>query len=131
MRLGCLNHALLTIRALQADNVNIIGWVANGIDPNMAYRDRPGDMQIAEVKPDPDRDEGQPGQPDQPRDPPPGAALLRGVGPGGGISVGPSAGISVGPGAGISVGPGAGISIGPGGDISVAVGGTGIGHGDG
>ena len=43
---------------------------------------RPGDVQIAEVEPDPDRDQaGQPGQPDQPRDPPPGAALLRGVGP--------------------------------------------------
>ena len=50
---------------------------------------RPRDVQIAEVEPDPDRDQaGQPGQPDQPRDPPPRAALPRGVGPGGDISVG-------------------------------------------
>lgn len=33
MRLGCLNHALLTARALNADGLTLAGWVANGIDP--------------------------------------------------------------------------------------------------
>lgn len=35
MRLGCLNHALLTARALKTDGVGVAGWVANLIDPNM------------------------------------------------------------------------------------------------
>lgn len=38
MRLGCLNHAILTMRALEQDNIQVIGWIANGIDPHMAYR---------------------------------------------------------------------------------------------
>ncbi len=33
MRLGCLNHALLTARALNADGLELAGWVANDIDP--------------------------------------------------------------------------------------------------
>ena len=33
MRLGCLNHALLTARALAADGLSLAGWVANAIDP--------------------------------------------------------------------------------------------------
>src|SRR6185312_4091795 len=33
MRLGCLNHALLTARALRADGLELAGWVANAIDP--------------------------------------------------------------------------------------------------
>jgi dethiobiotin synthetase len=32
MRLGCLNHALLTARALNADGLELAGWVANDID---------------------------------------------------------------------------------------------------
>jgi dethiobiotin synthetase len=35
MRLGCLNQAILTFRAMELDKVNIIGWVANCIDPTM------------------------------------------------------------------------------------------------
>ncbi|QIR16188.1 dethiobiotin synthase [Shewanella aestuarii] len=35
MKLGCLNHALLSIEAIKADGLNIIGWVANQVDPNM------------------------------------------------------------------------------------------------
>ncbi|HEY2418861.1 MAG TPA: dethiobiotin synthase [Steroidobacteraceae bacterium] len=34
MRLGCLNHALLTARAIRADGLELGGWVANGIDPD-------------------------------------------------------------------------------------------------
>lgn len=35
MRLGCINHALLTINALKTANVSVAGWIANSIDPNM------------------------------------------------------------------------------------------------
>jgi len=33
MRLGCINHALLSHRAIQASGVQFAGWVANHIDP--------------------------------------------------------------------------------------------------
>jgi dethiobiotin synthetase len=33
MRLGCLNHALLTARALNADGLELAGWLANDVDP--------------------------------------------------------------------------------------------------
>ncbi|WP_233840827.1 dethiobiotin synthase [Dyella sp. 2HG41-7] len=36
MRLGCLNHALLSAQAIQADGCRLVGWIANHIDPNMA-----------------------------------------------------------------------------------------------
>ncbi len=35
MRLGCLNHALLTRRAIEAHGLACAGWVANCIDPEM------------------------------------------------------------------------------------------------
>ena len=35
MCLGCLNHALLTAKAIQAEGLHLSGWVANCIDPNM------------------------------------------------------------------------------------------------
>lgn len=35
MRLGCLNHALLTYESIRARAGNFAGWVANGIDPAM------------------------------------------------------------------------------------------------
>ena len=35
MRLGCLNHALLTEQSILADNCVIEGWIANQIDPAM------------------------------------------------------------------------------------------------
>lgn len=35
MKLGCLNHALLTQEAIMADGLPILGWVANQVDPNM------------------------------------------------------------------------------------------------
>ncbi|MBT1442957.1 dethiobiotin synthase [Shewanella sp. JM162201] len=37
MKLGCLNHALLTQEAIQADGIRLAGWVANRVDPNMAH----------------------------------------------------------------------------------------------
>lgn len=39
MRLGCINHALLTAEAIVGDGLKIAGWVANCIDPNMAELD--------------------------------------------------------------------------------------------
>ncbi|MDB6000853.1 MAG: bioD [Rhizobacter sp.] len=37
LRLGCLNHALLTVEAIQARHLPLAGWIANTIDPNMAF----------------------------------------------------------------------------------------------
>jgi dethiobiotin synthetase len=39
LRLGCLNHAYLTARAIAADGCRLAGWIGNGIDPGMARRD--------------------------------------------------------------------------------------------
>jgi dethiobiotin synthetase len=36
MRLGCLNHALLTAEAIHRDGLTLAGWVANTCDPAMA-----------------------------------------------------------------------------------------------
>lgn len=35
LRLGCLNHALLTARAIQQEGLPLAGWIANCIDPDM------------------------------------------------------------------------------------------------
>ena len=37
MRLGCLNHALLTAEAIVARGARMAGWVANHVDAEMAY----------------------------------------------------------------------------------------------
>jgi len=37
MRLGCLNHALLSANAIAAAHVTFAGWVANFCDPDFAY----------------------------------------------------------------------------------------------
>ena len=36
MKLGCLNHALLTVEAIARDGVPLVGWVANLMDANMS-----------------------------------------------------------------------------------------------
>jgi dethiobiotin synthetase len=36
MRLGCLNHALLTAEAIHARCLRLAGWVANTVDANMS-----------------------------------------------------------------------------------------------
>ncbi len=33
LRLGCLNHALLSARAIEADGLPLAAWIGNGIDP--------------------------------------------------------------------------------------------------
>ena len=35
MKLGCLNHALLTVNALKEEGINLHGWIANQLDPEM------------------------------------------------------------------------------------------------
>jgi dethiobiotin synthetase len=39
LRLGCLNHALLTASAIQREGVPLAGWIANQIDPVMTHVD--------------------------------------------------------------------------------------------
>jgi len=39
MRLGCLNHALLTVEAIAARGLELAGWVANATVADMAMRD--------------------------------------------------------------------------------------------
>ena len=35
MRLGCINHALLSAAAIRAAGLPLVGWVANNVDPSM------------------------------------------------------------------------------------------------
>ena len=37
MRLGCINHALLTVENIKQRGVSLLGWVANVMDPNMSH----------------------------------------------------------------------------------------------
>lgn len=39
MKLGCINHALLTAEAIVRDGCELVGWVANTIDPHMSCFD--------------------------------------------------------------------------------------------
>jgi dethiobiotin synthetase len=39
LRLGCINHALLSARAIADDGCILIGWIGNRIDPDMARVD--------------------------------------------------------------------------------------------
>ncbi len=39
MRLGCLNHALLSCDSIAASGLSLAGWVANIVDPSMQERD--------------------------------------------------------------------------------------------
>lgn len=36
LRLGCLNHAMLSAEAIAADGCRLLGWIGNRIDPAMA-----------------------------------------------------------------------------------------------
>ena len=36
LRLGCLNHALLSARAIAADGLTLAGWIGSHLDPTMA-----------------------------------------------------------------------------------------------
>ncbi|OOZ41448.1 dethiobiotin synthase [Solemya elarraichensis gill symbiont] len=39
MRLGCINHALLSAEAIRASGLQLAGWIANSIDPDMDEQD--------------------------------------------------------------------------------------------
>jgi dethiobiotin synthetase len=39
LRLGCINHALLSAHAIRARGLVLAGWVANSVDPEMEARD--------------------------------------------------------------------------------------------
>ena len=39
LRLGCLNHALLTAEAVRSRGLRLAGWMGNTVDPQMRWRD--------------------------------------------------------------------------------------------
>ena len=39
LRLGCINHALLSAEAIAARGLRLAGWVANTVDPDMTQRE--------------------------------------------------------------------------------------------
>ena len=39
LKLGCINHALLTADSIRASGCRLAGWVANQVDPEMVARD--------------------------------------------------------------------------------------------
>jgi dethiobiotin synthetase len=39
VRLGCINHSLLTYRAMQQEGAKIKGWIANCVDPTMKNKE--------------------------------------------------------------------------------------------
>jgi dethiobiotin synthetase len=49
LRLGCLNHAILSARAIAADGVPLLGWIGNAIDPGMACREEQRAMLQARI----------------------------------------------------------------------------------
>ena len=40
LRLGCLNHALLTAAAIEKSGLPFAGWIANPIDPDFVEGER-------------------------------------------------------------------------------------------
>lgn len=39
LRLGCINHALLTVAAIQQRGLRLYGWIANALEPAMRLQD--------------------------------------------------------------------------------------------
>jgi dethiobiotin synthetase len=39
LKLGCINHSLLTVESIRAGGHRLAGWVANQLDPNMRVRE--------------------------------------------------------------------------------------------
>lgn len=37
LRLGCLNHARLSVAAIVGDGLRLAGWIANAVDPQLEY----------------------------------------------------------------------------------------------
>ena len=40
LRLGCINHALLTLESIRSKNIKIIGWIANHVVPKLHSSDQ-------------------------------------------------------------------------------------------
>jgi len=40
IRLGCINHAVLTERVIRADGIHVLGYIANRVDPHCLVPDR-------------------------------------------------------------------------------------------
>ncbi len=40
IKLGCLNHAILSVESILSDNVALVGWVANIVDPEFQYSEQ-------------------------------------------------------------------------------------------
>lgn len=40
MRLGCINHALLTAKSIAQSGLQLAGWIANHVDPDMDEQER-------------------------------------------------------------------------------------------
>ncbi|TWI06053.1 dethiobiotin synthetase [Luteimonas cucumeris] len=39
LRLGCINHARLTVQSIAADGARLVGWIGNDVDPGLAQAD--------------------------------------------------------------------------------------------
>ncbi|NEV60875.1 dethiobiotin synthase [Thiorhodococcus minor] len=39
LKLGCLNHAILTVESIQRAGIKLAGWIANQVEPDMLERD--------------------------------------------------------------------------------------------
>jgi dethiobiotin synthetase len=50
MKLGCINHSLLTVEAIKSRNLHLHGWVANQVEPNMPRLEENEASLIARIK---------------------------------------------------------------------------------
>jgi dethiobiotin synthetase len=50
LRLGCLNHALLTAQAIRLAGLDLSGWIANAVDPAMTAREENVDALRARLR---------------------------------------------------------------------------------
>lgn len=39
IRLGCINHAQLSLRAIRADGLPLLGWIGSAVDPTLEFAD--------------------------------------------------------------------------------------------
>ncbi len=53
LRLGCINHARLSIDALRSSGVDLRGWIANAVDPAFEHRDATLDILRTRLAPTP------------------------------------------------------------------------------
>lgn len=50
MRLGCINHARLTASAIAKDGCELVGWIANHVDPGMERQDENFELLTARLQ---------------------------------------------------------------------------------